>query len=92
MYTTPQKVTGAVPSVGSRNRVVRGHQQMEQVSKKQLESTKSDDVGTAALAISERAPDASALLQFTDDLLDEIDTVLEGSEVLAMEYTQVGGE
>jgi hypothetical protein len=66
---------------------------MEQVSNKQLESSNTHEAAdTAALAVSERAPDAQALLQFTDDLLDEIDTVLEGSEVLAMEYRQVGGE
>jgi hypothetical protein len=61
-------------------------------SKDQLKSANTHDVDTAALAISERSPDVSALLQFTDDLLDEIDTVLEGSELIAAGYKQVGGE
>jgi len=45
-----------------------------------------------ALERSQRSPEASALLVFTDDLLDEIDSVLDGCEVLAQSYVQEGGE
>ena len=62
------------------------------LSKEQQESGNTHDTDTAALAVSERAPEATALLEFTDDLLDEIDKVIDGCEIVAEFYVQGNGQ
>ncbi len=44
------------------------------------------------LAATRRSEETQGLLDLSDDLLAEIDSVLEGCELVAEEYIQKGGE